>query len=185
LALANGGGGGILDTVNVASYFTNVTRMPVDRCSVTWFPAQGDEDWIPPMSLNAAQTGAVEKIFASTHFTAVFVTGAGANNVRFSATQVIEAQDLGALASGSAGALPWAVAIKSGPSVPWKEVIKGLAAKDPAWYLDTFRKAAMFGVGLVDSAISGGLPGALGYLTRSATKLAFGGRRGKNAASGV
>lgn len=176
LAITQGGAGGVLDTANVSSYFSTVTRTPVDKCSATWFPGDGDENWIPPITLNAAQTGAVEKIFASTHFTAIFVAGAGANAFRYSATGVVETQSLSAAATTSGFAPPWGVAIKSGPPVNWREAVKDLGRKDPAWFLDTFRKVASFGLGLANSTLAGGLPGALGYLTKAATNVAFGGK---------
>jgi len=175
LAAAQGGAGSTLDMANVASYFTNASRTPVDKCSVNWFPGQGDEDWYPPITLNAAQTGAIEKIFASTHFTAVFVAGAGVNTMRSSVTGVIEVQSLQASPAGAVAQVPWSVSSSSGGALPWKDVLRQLSNQDSSWYLDTFRKVAKFGVGLVGSAVSGGLPGALGYLTKSATSLAFGG----------
>lgn len=180
-----GGAGGVIDAVVAASYFQNISRMPVDRCSVNWYPTNADAEWIPPMFLNAAQTGAIEKIFAATHFAVIFVAGGGVNNVRFSATGVVETSSTAGGGTGtSLDVVPWAVQSSTTEPVNVQRVIKELATVDPRWYLDTFRKAYRFGAGLVSSVMRGGLPGALGYLATEASSLVVGGTKGRFVASG-
>jgi len=183
IAAASGGAGDTLDVANASSYFARMERTPVDRCSINWFPGTGDEDWTPGITYNATQTGAIEKIFASTHFAAVLVFGGGAN-FRFSATSVVESSNVAAGIAGTFAVTPWGVTPKTENPVNWKAAVADLARQDPSWYLDTFRKVAKFGLGLVGSALSGGLPGALGYLTRGVDAMKIGGSKSNYWGSG-
>lgn len=159
-----GGAGSTFDMSHLASVFTNVTRTPVDRCSVNWFPSSGDADWIPPMTINLDQIGAIEKIFSATQFAAILISGTEVNDMRFSATKVVEFSGISSSA-GTNAQIPWTIQASSTKPIEVGTVLRSLAAQDPKWYLDTFRKVAHFGVGLASSVMRGGLPGALGYLT--------------------
>lgn len=187
LSIALGGAGSQMDLVNVAARFQNISRMPVERCAVNWFPGDGDTDFIPPITLNSQQGGATEKIFASTHFCAIYISGVANNDVRFSTTSVYEANAVSATAVGSLDVLPWAIQSKTTPPVDIPKVIRGLSSVDTRWYLNAFKKVAKFGVGLVDSTLRGGLPGALGYLTNemsTAYDTTYGGPKGRVVRSG-
>lgn len=167
LSVANGGGGATIDSANVANYFPTAERMPVDRCTLNWFPAGGDSDFTPPLVTNAAQTGAVEKIFSSTHFCAVLVAGAGANTVTFSFTGVVETSSLLATApaSGNKPSVPWNIAPKTSAGVDVPGIIRDLTRRDPGWFVNTFKKVGKLALGFAGTYVNYGLPGALGYLT--------------------
>jgi hypothetical protein len=185
VSVALGGGGSQMDLINVAARFQNITRTPVDRCAVNWFPGDGDTDWIPPITLNSAQGGATEKYFASTHFAAIYVAGAGTNNMRFSETSVYEAAAYQATSAGTLDVYPWAIQAKTTPPINVEKVLRELSNVDSKWYLDTFKKVAKFGVGLIDSTFRGGLPGALGYLTsQMVDNTSYGGKSGRVIRSG-
>lgn len=187
LATGNGGGGIAFDVAHVAGYIPNVERTPVDRCGVNWFPGAGDCDWIPPINNAASNSPLVEKIFAATHFCVIFVAGAGANNFRLSMTGVVEQViiDTGATTSGYPGAV-WTVTPKITGAVDYEGVVKKLSQVDSSWYLNTFKKVAKFGLGLVNSTLKYGLPGALSYLTASVgiDSTAVGGRNQRVVQSG-
>lgn len=181
MSIALGGGGAQLDLVNIAARFQNLSRMPVDRCAVNWFPSEADGDFIPPITLNSAQGGATEKIFASTHFAAAFITGVAVNDVRFSSTSVYEANSYSASTAGTLDQYPWSIAAKSSEPVNVRKVLRDLATQDTRWYLDTFKKVAKFGLGLASSAMRAGLPGALGFLTSSMVGgPSYGGSKSRN-----
>jgi len=187
LATGNGGGGIAFDVANVAGYIPNVERTPVDRCGVNWFPGAGDCDWIPPINNAAANSPLVEKVFAATHFCVVFVAGGGTNSFRLSMTGVVEQViiDTGATTAGYPGAV-WTITPKITGTVDYEGVVKKLSQVDSSWYLNTFKKVAKFGLGLVNSTLKYGLPGALSYLTSSVgiDSVAVGGRNQQVVRSG-
>jgi len=182
MAGTSGGGSVGIDVANAANYFTNVERMPVDRCSVNWFPSDQDQEFLPGVTYNAADTAALRTLFSKSHFIAVLVAGSVANGLRIQSTYVIEATNTnpGALVTGF-GTSPWMISPRTGPKVDVSRVIAELTAQDSSWYLNTFKKMAKFGLGLLNSTLRGGLPGALGYLTESVTNTpSMGGARNRN-----
>lgn len=186
MAAVNGGGGFTIDAAVSAAYIQNAERTPVDKCAINWFPSLGDETFTPPLVFNAANTAAIETQFAKTHFTVIFIRNVAALNMRFSFVTITEQVGLSnsSVTQGLSAAV-WTVNPKTGPAVDVTTVVRELTSVDPAWYLNTFRKVARFGLGLVSSAATAGLPGALGYLTRMiAGGNEFGGKNGEFIRSG-
>lgn len=163
----HGGAGVTFDVANVATYLPNVERMPVDKCSVNWFPGNGDGVWIPPITLSSTNQNTIQRYFADTHFIVVFITtGPGVNNVRMSRTDVYEWSSTDTQVTGAGFTnMPWLVSPVATPSLDVKEQVRQLTARDPQWFLNTFKKVARFGLGLASAGMTAGLPGALGYLT--------------------
>lgn len=168
LDTANGGKGQTVDIANIAQFLPNVERTPVDRCSVNWFPAEGDAQFIPAVTFDAANYGLVQDILAKTHFVVIFTSGAGANNMRLSLTPVNEVAPMGTAAPSAGSSVPvWTITPKSSPRVDVTKVVSDFTKKDTSWYINTFRKVAMFGIGLANASYTAGLPGALGFLTQA------------------
>jgi len=163
----HGGAGVTFDVANVASYLPNVERMPVDKCSVNWFPGNGDGAWIPPITLSSANQNTIQRLFADTHFCVVFITtGPGVNSVRMSYTSIYEYANTDTSVTGSGFVTgPWLVSPASTKAVDVKEAVRELTLRDPKWYLNAFKKVAKFGIGIAEAGLTAGLPGALGYLT--------------------
>jgi len=182
LASTYGGGSVSIPMSSLASYFTNVSRMPVDRCSVNWFPTSADAEWYPSILLSNANSNALEVLFAKTHFCAVFVDAPLINSIRFSATRVTDfVPSESTVVANNASAIPWGVSANTAAPVDYQTVLRELASQDSNWYLDTFKKVAKFGLGLVTNVVQGGLPGALGYLTREMSgSTTMGGKKGRN-----
>lgn len=181
LDVGSGGKGQTVDIANISQYIPNIERTPVDKCAVNWFPAEADAKFIPPVTFDAASASLVQSLVAQTHFVVVFVSGAGANNIRLSMTPINEAAPVQFTAPGAGNsAAVWTVTPKSSVSVNVAQVVRSLAQRDSMWYINTFKKVANFGIGLVQAGMTMGLPGALGYLTRAAVGgPEFGGKKQK------
>jgi hypothetical protein len=105
--------------------------------------------------------------------------------MRFSETSVYEAAAYQATSAGTLDVYPWAIQAKTTPPINVEKVLRELSNVDSKWYLDTFKKVAKFGVGLIDSTFRGGLPGALGYLTsQMVDNTSYGGKSGRVIRSG-
>lgn len=175
---AYGGNGALLDLASLAARFTHIERVPVDRCSVNWFPADGDADFVPNTYLNGVYP--IREAFSKTHWCAIFVDTPAVNSVRMSFTSVIEqVTTYTTTANNYQGVPTWGITPSSKPRVDVPAVVRSLASQDPSWYLNTFKKVAKFGLGLATSVARGGLPGALGYLAEAvgAPSTAYGGKK--------
>lgn len=157
---AAGGNGSTMTFSDFASRIGNMERMPVDRCEVNWFPSEGDADPSANVFPTATQNNTVQSAFGKVNFVAVVLLSvAQSNSVQLKFTAVIE--------NGNTANTIWTVAPKASPPFDWKRVVESLAAKDPTWFLNTFRKIGTFIGGAAKSYATMGLPGALGYLTSS------------------
>lgn len=164
LATADGGGNNTVRVLDIPSFITHAERMPVDRCEVNWVPGTGDEDFYPMITPVAAQAGAIQARFASTNFAIIVLQGGGtaANNI-LNITAVSEFN--GSINTPSLSNAPWTISAGKAPAFKWRDVVESLSSRDPAWYINTFKKIGSFGVGLGGSYMTAGLPGALSYLT--------------------
>lgn len=182
MSVATGGQGATFDIGNVAQFIPNVERTPVDKCAVNWYPGETDKKLNPVVNFNAASTSLVSSLFSETHFAVIYIDNIAAGSVRLSCTSVIEiAQMTPAIASVGSGNFAWTVTSKTSPAVDVSKVIRELAEADSKWYLNTFKKVAKFGLGLVSSTLAMGLPGALSYLTSGGSgATSYGGPRNRN-----
>lgn len=178
-----GGANNSIDANNITYLISNMERMPVDRCQVNWFPAEADEQFSGPITAySAANNNLVAERMCKTHFMVVFVAGAGTqNNVRIGITEVFEKSQLLSIVGQGGTSQPWNLQSASTPGVNVKSLLAELTSRDSSWYLNTFRKIAKFGIGMVGATYTAGLPGALGYLTQAiAGGATFGGKQGRN-----
>jgi hypothetical protein len=154
---AASGGGGTSSTID--SIFNRIShrdRTPVDRCEVNWVPGIGDAEVYTQTPLTNNTINAQMAMFGRTNFVCIVNYGAGSLNIK--ATSVTEL-------TGAQGNEPYLVTAPTSPRFDYLNIVNQLYSKDPAWYVDTFKKlAGVFG-GVAASYGSMGLPGALGYLT--------------------
>lgn len=161
------GGGNFAKAISVAgamNLLTSVARVPVDKCEVNWFPADGDEHILPAVSLTPGNTNTLQLLFASVNFTCIIVNSNGpSNSVVIKNVGVIEL-GTSALFPYGTNSVPWNVAAPTVPGYDWKQVLTALSMADTEWYIDSFKKVAALGAGVVGAYGTMGLPGALGYL---------------------
>lgn len=163
LAAASGGGGATFKPSEAAAHIVSMERTPVDRCEINWFPGEGDSDMQPGLTtLSPTTANLLQEAFSKVNFTMVVglsLSAGGAYQHKY--VRVYEQSDPTVLATA-----PWTVSAASKPSYSWRDVVEDLGAKDPSWYLNTFRKIGNFISGAVSAYATMGLPGTLGYLTQ-------------------
>lgn len=164
LQISDGGGNLSISPNNIIAKMTNMERMPVDKCEVTWFPSEGDCEMSPPIIASGSSVQATEVTFSKTQFTLTVISAGGDGKaIMYKTVSIVEFTQ--SLVPSSK--LSWAISPKIPPTFSWKDVISQLTSKDPAWYINTFRKVGTLVAGAAASYATAGLPGALGFLTQS------------------
>lgn len=154
-------GGGLSDTpLNLMTFTSLSTRMPVDKFAINWIPTVADEQIVATaQTLNSSSQ--FSSIVGDYNFAMMVVLNTTASGVRVRFTAVNEY-------TTNSSNNTWQ------PSVPRpnmtgvsQNIVASLYKKDPNWWVDTFRKAGNLLGNAAYAGISyetGGLPGLLGYL---------------------
>lgn len=172
LVATQGGGGATTNIGNAATKLSTLTRMPVDRCEVNWYPGPGDEMVKPIVSYGASQANLISGLFSDTNFICVIVQNAQPGGlVQFKNVSVAELND-----QSNTSGFPWTAAPPVSPPYSWKAVVDHLSKLDPEWFIDTFKKLAVLGTSAVQGYKTAGWPGALGFLTAGMAGMAIRGR---------
>lgn len=147
-----------------AKLLSHTERMPIDKFEINWVP--GPKDAASPASYPGDQFGSTTENAAwwkaeleGRNFVAIVLSNIGSSNVLNSVTAICEVgQNANSNVTTNAASV-------SRPKFDYVGVIASLQAKDPSWYVNTFKKVAAFGAGALGAYTGGGLPGILGYLT--------------------
>lgn len=164
LESAAGGQGISASFTSLAAGLSHMERTPVDKCEVNWVPGEGDQSFAA-MSPALASASQLEVLFEKTNFCVIIVTGlpAAANTLEWNATGVVETVPA-ATNSLFNNSIAFDVATSTRPRFDYRDVVRELGAKDPSWFIGTFKKAWKFVGGVAKGYATAGLPGALGYL---------------------
>jgi hypothetical protein len=168
----SGGQAGTISFAQLMSKLSTNERMPVDRCSANWFPAIGDEEFNPNSYPSASQAQALEVLLGRTNFVVVAIANAPIASVQTKFVGVYESN----LSVSTYAYASWTAPAPQPPAFDWKKVVGALGLSDPDWYLNTFMKVGKLAGGALMGYATGGLPGALGYLTQSIAGLPLRGR---------
>lgn len=156
---------------------THTERMPIDKFECNWVP--GPKDATTPTPYVGDKYGTTQ---ADTSFWAEELEGrnfimivmsniTATSSVLMTVTSVAEVSQAASVnVTSNAGTV-----VRQ--KFEYSNVIAQFQAKDPGWYINTFKKVSKFTAGALGAYTGGGLPGVLGYLmmgadpsTKAATK---------------
>lgn len=159
-----GGNGNTITMGALSAGLSHIERTPVDKCEVNWVPGEGDSSF-SAVTFAAASSNQIETLLERTNFCVIVVTGlnGAANLIEWNFTGVVETVPA---ASNNLfnNAIAFDVSTSTRTKFDYRDVVRELGAKDPSWFIGTFKKAWKFIGGLAKGYATAGMPGALGYL---------------------
>lgn len=156
------GGNQTVSANQLAGMLTTTCRTPNDKCEVTWVPTEFDENWLDPPLVGVSSSGSSQDVFAKVNFVimvGIFSQAVNENvTIVETAVTIMEANPVNQT-STSLWIQDAAHVSTSGFSGGVTAIVRALQKKDPAWYINSAKKIASFGLKALSSYARGGALG--------------------------